>query len=611
MKILRSALCFLFLGMLAANAGTLSFFNQQGEFAGWLRSQSSAGVVDFKSVLLADTPNHLWLFNDASGQITDYAGSDNLTIPSGLTLGQPGLLVGNAATCANVNSANLTMGASTVNDFAYNAPWSYEFVVRGTNAETGSETQYVLASKDTSPVFNGYIIELIYNHSAATRDSTTVPTTWMLARFYIQDTLGNACDASGTINITNGGLYDIVFTYQYTNSAPFPRFWVNGNPIQMTYALTGNLSDLNNHTVVGTVLNYNNSLWYSGNIQCCASYNYMLSDQQIVTHYLASQNLNFTPSTTLYTHYRGNDDRGLLIQNDTFHALWVASSNLWYVYGMDLYGQNVQIGSDYDMNGRTNISIYSTPSLAQNTYKFVTNALPFAIPNTFAVESPNVLYNAANNYYVMWFRRYDSGTFTSWYGVATSSVPTFADCKIISTNTIPAGASTAGDASLFEDSGGSAYMIYSDNLSLFDVPLGSGYTNTSGASTTIIGSAGLEGPFLFKKGSTYFSGGSTAEYFNELGMKQVVYCASTAGNPLSGWGATNTVFLGPDAYSSGFDFQSRGVLQSVNSPNRFFLTGDYWANGFLQNSAPTFFELMFPTTTSLAVSNLLKEAPLP
>ena len=71
-------------------------------------------------------------------------------------------------------------------------------------------------------------------------------------------------------------------------------------------------------------------LGYSGNVQCCASYNYMLSDQQILTHYLASQNQTLNESSTLYTHYRGLDSNGNLIFNNTFRPLWVASSNLWY-----------------------------------------------------------------------------------------------------------------------------------------------------------------------------------------------------------------------------------------------------------------------------------------
>ena len=95
---------------------------------------------------------------------------------------------------------------------------------------------------------------------------------------------------------------------------------------------------------------------------------------------------------------------------------------------------NILFGSDWDVTGRTNIAIYSTPSLAQNSYKFVTNALPNALGNTFAVESLNVLYNAANNNYVMWFRRYDLTSFNSYYAVATSSVPTFADCQVNGTN---------------------------------------------------------------------------------------------------------------------------------------------------------------------------------
>ena len=101
--------------------------------------------------------------------------------------------------------------------------------------------------------------------------------------------------------------------------------------------------------------------------------------------------------------------------------------------------------------------------------------------------------------------------------------------------------------------------------------LGSAYTNTTGSATTILANGSLEGPAMFKNGRTYFWVASSEEYLNQLGMKQVVYAASTAGSPMGTYGSTNTVYLNNDAYGTGFDIQSRQVFQSVRNPSRFFL----------------------------------------
>lgn len=591
-----------------------AFTENDQAYMAWLGRQTPVAPQDFKSVLLADSPDHLYFYDDVLGQITDYIGGNNLSIPSGLTLGYPGLLVGNPLTCANANgSASISMGSSSINDYASNTNWTYEFLTLGTNALSGSASQYVYVSKSGASSFDGYILEQVYNNVVQTRDGTFTPSTWMMPRAYLQDSSLRAYDTSGTINLTNGGIYHVIFTYQYTNNTPIPRFWVNGSPVQMTYGFNGTLGDFGNHSLTANILSFNGSDNFRGDIGTTASYNYLLVEIQVLTHYLASQGLKLNFATTFYTHYRGLDDRGMPIQNNTACYFWCSASNLWYIYGMDTYGDNIKIGLDYDVTGRTNVSIYSSPTLAQNTWTFVTNAFLNALPNTFSVESPSVLHNAANNNYVMWTRRYDQGSppSVSWYCVSTSASP-IGPFIPITTNTIPPGASAAGDASLFEDTDGTGYVVFSDNSSISVIALGAAYTNTIGTATTVISGAGLEGCWLVKVGSSYLLGGSSAEYFNQLGMKQNVYAVSTAANPLSGWGTTNTIFQpGHEAYGTGFDFQSRHVFQSAKNPSRFFISGDLWINGFLANSVPTIFELMFPTPTTMCVSNLTKGVPLP
>jgi hypothetical protein len=61
-------------------------------------------VVDFKAVALADNPTNFWLMQtNAGGQIVDYGvGGNNLTVSSGITIGQPTLLGGVSYTTTNL-----------------------------------------------------------------------------------------------------------------------------------------------------------------------------------------------------------------------------------------------------------------------------------------------------------------------------------------------------------------------------------------------------------------------------------------------------------------------------------------------------------------------------
>ena len=88
---------------------------------------SSNTPFSFTNIVLSDNPNMAFFFNDASGHITDYAGTNTTaSVPSGITLGIQGAIAGSTMTCAsNIGTAQMSLVNNLFNSFTTNSSYTY------------------------------------------------------------------------------------------------------------------------------------------------------------------------------------------------------------------------------------------------------------------------------------------------------------------------------------------------------------------------------------------------------------------------------------------------------------------------------------------------------
>ena len=157
---------------------------------------------------------------------------------------------------------------------------------------------------------------------------------------------------------------------------------------------------------------------------------------------------------------------------------------------------------------------------------------------------PHMIYNAANNNYVLWINSYDSGTSGGNLRVFTCTSPV-GGCTEQALPTVGAGASgdSNGDFGLFVDDDGTAYIIVTrftapgSGHAIYVQQLTSTYLNATGSPVAIGVSAPSEAPALTKQGSTYFAiYGPTCPF---CGGTATIY--KTATSPLGSWSAETQI----------------------------------------------------------------------
>lgn len=587
-----------------------------GDFAFQAQQNASGGTpLNFTNILLADSPNMLFFFNDASGRITDYAGTNTfVSVPAGITLGKTGLILADSITSANDSgSAQLSLTNALFNSFVTNSTFSYEFIFVQTNSRSGTSFYQLVAKQNSSNV--GYIFQLVFNNSGvSTPDGTIIPATWMSVRFQIVDGSANKYWASAACDVSNSTTNHIVITYTNMDGTPFSRIWVNANLIEIAETVSGTVGIVTNSVNLAI---FNKSVGgggFTGNIQLAASYTNVLTEVQVLTHYLASIGQSYQPNSHIYNHFVGLDATGTKLQLFNTCVLWVASSNLYYIYGMGTLGVN----SNGNMN-QTNVYCYSTPSLAAGTF----TPLGICLSTTgmsplYGNNRPSVVYNAASNYFVMWLKAITNSAFLNNHVVYISTSPTPAGpFSIINSNYLPTGSTTIGDFAVRSYSNdASAFVYYRDVSTPTNMWIGQlnssftsitgtrspMFTNTSALNTTV------EAPCPFFLNGTYFVLVSPQESYNPIRMTNVFY--GTSLSPIGPFNALASVFTN-NPFGSGYEFQTcSGVINLAADTNRWLLFGDYYQNGALQYSSVAVNEITF-TTSSNIVINPTKVITLP
>jgi len=229
------------------------------------------------------------------------------------------------------------------------------------------------------------------------------------------------------------------------------------------------------------------------------------------------------------------------IAGDKFHD---PVSGLWYWYGMNQDQNGV-----FETAGG-GIDCYSSPDLRNWSYASNTTNIASS-GNTW--NRVSVVYNAANNNYVLWTQQSTSANMA----VYTAPAPTGPWTQSGSTITSMDGFPTQGDHKLFLDTNGTCYLINDDNSGWHTVihQLNAAYTASSGTFVSYnnnqigVGNGNnmpfgqqSEGFAMFKIGSTYYWGASTLSPWTP-GLN--LYVSNTTG-PLGTWSAAVNPFQ-PDA----------------------------------------------------------------
>jgi hypothetical protein len=249
---------------------------------------------------------------------------------------------------------------------------------------------------------------------------------------------------------------------------------------------------------------------------------------------------------------------------------------------------------------RTDVGVmmYSSPDLLNWT--FVGNILPQPTGWN-GTERAHILYNAANNDYVLWAHCLNTSNIGTADRACIATAPAITGpWTWVNTSLNPDGLGFK-DNSLFLDSDGvTAYVVYTvgSQNGIEISQLSSNYQTTDG-NTVALTATGREAPVLVKNSAgTYFLITSASNFYNSAGSMDLRYATSTGANPLSGWSALPGSQLMP-SIPSGFNGQPSFVLvpQGKTEP---FIGLDFWIAGSnFYGSRQTWVPLTFPTNTTV------------
>jgi beta-xylosidase len=170
------------------------------------------------------------------------------------------------------------------------------------------------------------------------------------------------------------------------------------------------------------------------------------------------------------------------------------------------------------------IVVYSSRDFAHWTYVGI--ALTLTARHAGVVSSPQVLYHALNQIFIMWFE--DAWTGQTGYSVATSTSAIGPFTTIADTINMSSGAGL-GSFDVFVDDDGTSYHVRNG---LIVEMLATNWISTSGIINMIINSD-LEGPSMFKRNNTYYILAGSKCCFCKGGSNIVVY--KSASGPLGNY----------------------------------------------------------------------------
>lgn len=208
---------------------------------------------------------------------------------------------------------------------------------------------------------------------------------------------------------------------------------------------------------------------------------------------------------------------------------------------------------------------------------------------------PHVVYNAANNNYVLWISAYDAG---SQYRVFTSSSPLGPFIEQAAP-TVGSGVpgNTNGDPEVFVDDDGTGYLVFTRYTipgsgfcpcSIFIQQLAADYLTVTGSATDIGVPAISEAPSMTKQGSTYFIlyaptcpfGGSCQTYYKSASTPLGTWSAQTQINATSCGGQNALVskltIAGSPVYLYGSDIWNQDGASGGNGNANQGLAAHFW-----------------------------------
>ena len=563
--------------------------------------------MSYLTIVQADSPARFWLFDDAGSTITDHQGVTNLTKPTGMTMSQPGLLTGDATTAATHDGSNPVVLGTVLDtlNFDFDENWSMEFLLDSSCARSGSDAQYCLAGMlANSGAFDGLEILLNFNQTTQTSRSLVDLPAWMTVRIYQADPGGTAAiDAYACCDVPNSEKVHIVVTNQMVGGVGMPRVYVNGNAIQMNYVRTNTIGTTLTGRTGYLLKRTGGSPGFSGTIQAVALWQSVLTETQVLKHYLAAEAIAYDPSNYLYSAFKGKDTdlADLRLSNPYI----VYDGGFYYAFGMATTGDDVNLGGGppdaWDQNDVTSITVYKSATMLPGTWaKAGTAGIALdasAVTGIFASIRPSVAFNPTTNKWVMFCRMYTGGGAD---GVLISEADDIDGPYTVVVEAMQPNGVENADCALLAD-GADGYVVYGDaaGSNLYISALTSNWHATSG-SATLVSAEDKEGICCFIRGGKYFITAGNLEYYNGADCQDVGYYS--ASSPLGTWSAFTSAYAGGiNPYGTGYASQSTGCVMNLQGTSRWLYFGDYWHNGYLSNSTIVVMELTFPSSTTFTM----------
>lgn len=534
----------------------------------------------------------------------------------------------NAGSAATVlNDGNLTnyWGTQTVNawvgvDAGQSMTWTrYRFTPR----PGGSSPLVTPLGLDYETYMQGVPAQVSSSSTFASGNTTidTVPTTPYYARFNLNERTLPQSPTGRYIRLlpastSYGSISELQFFAKYNSSvsgcpvapviSPWGGRFPSGSAVVTLTSLTQTASIY--YTTDGSTPSNTNGTLYSGPF----TYSSFTTSTLKAVAYDPALSTPLSPvSSGIFNNYGiapkddWYDNRGILIEAHGGGIIYVGG--LYYWCGAILnkyappYNPNPSVGNI--IRNDVGVLMYSSPDLLNWT--FVGNILSQP-SNTVLCERPHILYNAANNNYVLWAHGATSLTVSgsdNFAMIATSSSIT-GPWSWVNTAYHPNGTQFE-DNSLFVDpvDGVTAYIVYvsTQGSTISITQLASDYQSAT-ASTVGLATGQREGCVLFKNSSgTYFMLSSVSNFYHSDLTMGLSYITSTAANPLSGWSTPPGTSISIST-SSPYNAQPSFIL-TPNGHTQPFLGADWWQSGTnLYGSRQSWMPITFPTSTTMALS---------
>jgi hypothetical protein len=307
------------------------------------------------------------------------------------------------------------------------------------------------------------------------------------------------------------------------------------------------------------------------------------------------RNYAFKPDDDWY------DDDGVLIEAHSADISGPFNGRYYWVGQFTNKANDTACCAGADTGTNNGIWMYSSVDLLNWHYEgqILDNGQSIGVTNSPYVIRPHILYNAANNNYVLWAAMY-AGSNSERAGVATASNIT--GPWTWQTVTLNPDGNGIKDFSLFQDTDGTAYVIYliSGAGSYTISRLTSNYQASSGVSLVGVTPAG-EAPVLFKRGGVYFYVGSLQRYYDSVnGPFNLRYAVCSCSSPLqNSWSPLSNLFATQPAANQPYNGQSSSMLVVAGRRDAYMLLTDFWNPTSLYSSRQSWIPLTFPTGTTV------------